>query len=112
MTKQAKLYCEAMNAEYKNKCLYKLIKYKKALNNIPEGFDRSSASHQSLFLARETLNKEINHKKEKYWSFIKPLLITIIGGIVAGFVLFFFSRHYNTNIHHQQYPQQQQGLHK
>ena len=101
-----------MNAEYKNKCLCKLVKYKKALLNIPAGMDQSPGSCMALELAREKLNKEIERKKEKYWSFAKPLSITIIGGIIVGLVLFFFVHRNNPNINHQQYLQQQQGVSK
>jgi len=88
-----------MNAEYARVCLCKLLKYKKALNNIPDGFDKSPASCQCLFLAREKLNNEIERKKEKYWSFTKPLLITIIGGLIVSIIIyFFFGRANNANI--------------
>lgn len=105
MTKKAKLYCEAMNTEYKNKCLCKLVKYKKALLNIPAGMDQSPGSYMALELAREQLNSEIERKKKKYWSITKPLLIGLVLVLITFFLSFFFL-HNNTNIT-QQIPQAQ-----
>jgi len=117
MTKEAKLYCDACNAitsgQYLKDCLCKLIKYRKDLTNpIPSGMDQSPVSYQMLSRLTDNLNTEIERRKEKYWSFVKPLLITIIGGVIVGLVLSFFVRQNNMNIIRQQSPQQQQGVHK
>jgi hypothetical protein len=110
MTKEEQLYLKAMNTEYKNECLCKLLKYKKALLNIPAGWDRSPGSYMTLDLAREKLNIEIERKKEKYWSIAKPFLIGLVLVIIA-FVLSFFFRPNNTYIIHQNnQPQPQQQV--
>lgn len=90
MTKKPDYYCEAMNAIASGKVsLFNGGRYKKALRNIPAGMDQSPASYQELFLSREKLNTEIERQKEMVWSIAKPLLLTIIGGVIVGIILSF-----------------------
>jgi hypothetical protein len=111
MDKKAQLYCDACNAVYSKECYCKLIKYKKALNTIPDGFDKSPASYQSLERHRENINMEIESRKNKYRSMflfaIKYILIPFIFLILGIFLRPYFE-HNNQNIQKTIPPQIQQ----
>lgn len=115
MTKAAEAYGEAGTAidrgDYLKDNFCKLRKYRKALANpLPSDIDQSRTSYERRARLMDTLNREIERRKTRFWSIAKPLLICVVGTVIGGIILFFLLRPVQSNIQKIVQPQPHQQL--